>query len=301
MSCFKLPVKLCQQIESLMAKFWWGSLDKESKIHWKKWSTLCSSKLFGGLGVQSLIHFNQAMLAKQAWRILQCQNSLLTRLLRAKYFANSGFLEAKKGHAPSYTWKSLLWGRDLLKMRLIWKIEMQVCSKGLSMATNSISKTSISNISWNPPPAGCLKLNIDATIDSKRNKIEFGVVVRNDKGKVLVSLTVPSPGNFTSSIAEGQTLLHALKWCLIVSLPISCVEVDSKVIVDNIMFSDEDLSPLSDIVREIRNSLSSFLRITLSYVPRQANTLAHKLARKALELDDELVWNGFIPTSPHFM
>lgn len=74
------------------------------------------------MGFGGLHKLNQALLAKQAWRILQNPNSLLRRLLKAKYFPNSCFLDASMGHNPSYVWRSLVWGRDLLKNGLRWRI-----------------------------------------------------------------------------------------------------------------------------------------------------------------------------------
>uniref|UniRef100_A0A803PAT0 Reverse transcriptase domain-containing protein n=1 Tax=Cannabis sativa TaxID=3483 RepID=A0A803PAT0_CANSA len=122
MSCFRLPTKLCKEIESLIAKFWWGSSGDNSKLHWKNWGAICQSKFVGGLGFRSLIHFNQAMLAKQAWRVLTCPHSLLSQTLKARYFPNSSVLEADPGFNPSYSWRSLLWGCDLMKRGLIWKV-----------------------------------------------------------------------------------------------------------------------------------------------------------------------------------
>jgi len=49
MSVFKLPVDLCKDIEAMIRKFWWGSGDAR-KIHWVKWSSLCSFKSLGGMG-----------------------------------------------------------------------------------------------------------------------------------------------------------------------------------------------------------------------------------------------------------
>ncbi|KAM6580980.1 uncharacterized protein LOC115695246 [Cannabis sativa] len=71
---------------------------------------------------RSLISHNQAMPAKQTWRVFSNPNSLLANILKAKYFRLNGFLEAKLGHSPSYTWSSLLWGRDLLIRGLLWKV-----------------------------------------------------------------------------------------------------------------------------------------------------------------------------------
>ena len=35
-SCFRLPVGLCQDIEMLIRKFWWGQKGDRRKIHWSK-------------------------------------------------------------------------------------------------------------------------------------------------------------------------------------------------------------------------------------------------------------------------
>uniref|UniRef100_A0A803NMW0 Reverse transcriptase domain-containing protein n=1 Tax=Cannabis sativa TaxID=3483 RepID=A0A803NMW0_CANSA len=122
MSCFRVPVSVCKRIERLMAQFWWGSSGNQGKVHWNSWDKLCQSKFLGGMGFRSFVCHNQAFLAKQAWRVFSMPNSLLAKLLKAKYFSHNSFLEASKGHCASFTWRSLLWGGDLLKRGLIWKV-----------------------------------------------------------------------------------------------------------------------------------------------------------------------------------
>ena len=34
MSCFQLPKGLCDEIESMMRRFWWGQRGQESKVAW---------------------------------------------------------------------------------------------------------------------------------------------------------------------------------------------------------------------------------------------------------------------------
>ena len=50
MSCSKLPVGLCDEIEALIRKLFWGQKGEQRKIRWKKWEVLCMPKSEGGMG-----------------------------------------------------------------------------------------------------------------------------------------------------------------------------------------------------------------------------------------------------------
>ncbi|KAL0458058.1 UNVERIFIED_CONTAM: putative mitochondrial protein [Sesamum latifolium] len=63
-----------------------------------------------------------ALLAKQGWRILSRQTSLLSRILKARYFPRSDLLEAKVGYNPSFTWRSIWAAIEVLKMGCRWRI-----------------------------------------------------------------------------------------------------------------------------------------------------------------------------------
>ncbi|XP_060962032.1 uncharacterized protein LOC133032183 [Cannabis sativa] len=121
MSCFKVPKSICLKIQSAIAKFWWGS-QGTNKVHWKNWFAISVSKFFGGLGFGTLSFHNQALLAKQAWRVWTNTDSLIHSILKARYFKHTDFLNAYVGHNSSFTWRSLLWGRQLLKKGLVWKV-----------------------------------------------------------------------------------------------------------------------------------------------------------------------------------
>ena len=48
MGCFKLPLGLCNEIEVMIRKFWWG---EKRKIHWLKWDERTKTKKEGGHGL----------------------------------------------------------------------------------------------------------------------------------------------------------------------------------------------------------------------------------------------------------
>ena len=106
--CFKLPVSLCNEIEALIKRFWWGQRGDHRKIHWVKWEEMTKSKTIGGMGFRDLAMFNDSLLAKQAWWLLNNKISLFYKVFKARFFPNSSLLEAADSRMGSYVWKSIL-------------------------------------------------------------------------------------------------------------------------------------------------------------------------------------------------
>lgn len=98
MSVVLLPRGVVREVEIVMNAFWWGRGGEGRKgIHWQTWHRLCIPKKWGRMGFKKLREFYIALLSKQAWRIIENPNSLVACIIKAKYFPNSTFLEARKG------------------------------------------------------------------------------------------------------------------------------------------------------------------------------------------------------------
>uniref|UniRef100_A0A803PZ98 Reverse transcriptase domain-containing protein n=1 Tax=Cannabis sativa TaxID=3483 RepID=A0A803PZ98_CANSA len=120
MSCFRITKGILHEIEGLIAQFWWGSTKNKHKLHWGNWKKLCNLKEHGGMGFRDLEDFNQSLLAKQGWKLIQNLDCLLAKVLKALYFPSESFFEATQGHYGSTVWRGILWGRELLRKGTRW-------------------------------------------------------------------------------------------------------------------------------------------------------------------------------------
>ena len=91
-------------------------------MHWLSWKHMCLAKKDGGLGFCDLKSFNKALLAKQGWRLLQCQDSLLFKVYKSKYFQQTSFLEALVSNHSSFAWRSITCRKDLTIQGSRWRV-----------------------------------------------------------------------------------------------------------------------------------------------------------------------------------
>jgi hypothetical protein len=93
MGVFKFPLGLIDDLEQIIRNFWWGDEENRKRIHWLAWDKLVRPKSHGGVGFCDFRFFNQALLARQAWRLLKFPDSLCARLLKAKYYPSGDLLD----------------------------------------------------------------------------------------------------------------------------------------------------------------------------------------------------------------
>lgn len=86
---------------------------------WLKWDKMILPKLKGGMGFRDIRDFNQVLLAKQAWRLINDPNSLCARLLKAKYYPNGDILDTVFPVNCSVVWKGVIFGLELVKKGVI--------------------------------------------------------------------------------------------------------------------------------------------------------------------------------------
>jgi hypothetical protein len=65
---------------------------------------------------------NKALLAKQGWLLIKSSESLAGKIIKAKYYPNSSFLEASLWSKPSFAWRSIYGTRELLAEGFMWRV-----------------------------------------------------------------------------------------------------------------------------------------------------------------------------------
>lgn len=76
MGVFKLNIGFCEKYEKIIRDFWWGDKDDQCKVHCMSWDCMTKPKRDGGIGFRDMHLFNQALLARQGWRLIQKPDSL---------------------------------------------------------------------------------------------------------------------------------------------------------------------------------------------------------------------------------
>lgn len=122
MSVFKLPLTLCDDLMKRIRSYWWGAEQGKRKVQWVPWERMILPKGYGGMGFKDLRLFNQALLARQAWRLIAFPNSFCAQVLRAKYFPQGKLLDTVHAGEASPTWRAIEYGLELLKEGVVHRI-----------------------------------------------------------------------------------------------------------------------------------------------------------------------------------
>ncbi|KAJ4791511.1 RNA-directed DNA polymerase (reverse transcriptase)-related family protein [Rhynchospora pubera] len=122
MSVEIIPKGIIKQIESLIAKFFWGKTDQSRYMSFVSWKRICQTMEKGGLGVRSLQTFGDALFLKLVWDMMSDAVKIWVQVCKGKYYANMGFWRAKNTSGVSPLWRQVVKMRDHFKENVEWQI-----------------------------------------------------------------------------------------------------------------------------------------------------------------------------------
>jgi ribonuclease HI len=136
-------------------------------------------------------------------------------------------------------------------------------------------------LTWQKPPMNWYKCNIDAGVNNVLNRVTAGWCVRDHGGDFILAGTSWHEGKLTAIEGEAKALLEALKKMQQQGLSHVIFETDCKGVVDAIHNIRGGVSEFSSIICRIKNILLVNPNFVVKFIKRQANMVAHTLAKAA--------------------
>ncbi|KAK2651386.1 hypothetical protein Ddye_011242 [Dipteronia dyeriana] len=181
-----------------------------------------------------------------------------------------------------------------LEMVTYWVVELlsefQKSLTTISPVLGSVPTSNFANADWLAPPSDLLKLNTAATIRKDSRTIGLGAVIRDDKGKVIVTRSRLMLGSFKSEIGNFLALHEDLLLAKFFKCPVDITEVDSSCVASILNSSSPCSGVATFIVNDIKALLLEIGVCKCQASPKSGNTLAQRIAFLAFSSCREQLW-----------
>jgi len=149
---------------------------------------------------------------------------------------------------------------------------------------------------WMKPPEGKLKVNVDASFAAGMGST--GVVIRDSGGGFIAASVSFLPSVLDATMAEAYALKEGL--CLVNQIGCSnfVLQSDCQEVIDIMNeegFTASAAAPIFGICYDLWKDLP---KATMEHCDREANQVAHELARQALQTKSSCTW---VDSQPMFI
>ncbi|KAJ4755830.1 RNA-directed DNA polymerase (reverse transcriptase)-related family protein [Rhynchospora pubera] len=122
MSLEILPKSIVKEMNSLIAKFFWGKVGQQRYMSLIAWKKACAPAESGGLGVKDLQTFGEALFMKVVWSLMAEEDKLWVQVCKSKYYPVAGYWRAKNNGGCTKMWSQVLKYREFFSEQVVWKI-----------------------------------------------------------------------------------------------------------------------------------------------------------------------------------
>ena len=190
-----------------------------------------------------------------------------------------------------------LWGIWFARNRKVWEgkqmppnVAMEVAAKMVDEWQKAQQKNQTSSntpsrsehgtqVRWERPHAGWKKVNVDASVYDDSFSFKIGMVLRDDGGSFNAGVQSCMAGQVSSMEAEAIVVYEALCWIESMGLGKVEVECDALNVVSALQKGTAYFSEVGSILDSCRHILRQRSNLKVQHVRRQANSVAHSLAK----------------------
>jgi ribonuclease HI len=151
---------------------------------------------------------------------------------------------------------------------------------------------------WVPPPEGMLMLNIDASVDSQTNTGSTGAVLRDSKGMCIAASHDYLANVADVHSAETWALKHGLMLAQHVGVTRLMVRTDCVEVAETMQEGGGSATVAAAIYDDCVRLWREFVNISIEHCDREANVVAHTLARQAFRSKSSYMW---VDETPDFI
>ena len=148
---------------------------------------------------------------------------------------------------------------------------------------------------WVKPQESMIKISVDAATFQEFNASGIGMVARDDRGDVILARTMFLEGLRSVEMIEAMAVKEALSWIKNQRWQKVIVESDSLVVIQAVRSKVHMKSPFGEIILACRSMLREQNTVSVSFIRRSANMVAHELARAAYSFPDRIFDRSSVP------
>ncbi|XP_060969924.1 uncharacterized protein LOC133037116 [Cannabis sativa] len=149
---------------------------------------------------------------------------------------------------------------------------------------------------WVCPPENSVKINVDAALFDNGNRAGVGVVIRDANGLFIDGFVRMFYEALDPTLVETMGVREALSWLKRSPRQQAFVETDCLTVVQAIRSQVKMISLFGIVISECKVLIQELKNVSICFVKRSANMVAHTLPRASILYLDRSFSLGDVPT-----
>jgi ribonuclease HI len=158
-----------------------------------------------------------------------------------------------------------------------------------------LEKSKPPQVRWKPSFTNYYKVNFDGALFKESNEGGIGVVIRDNAGMVIATLSQKIRGPHTVEMVEALAARRAIVFAKEVGIDDVEFEGDAVNVIRDLNSQVSIPTPYGLIIEDAKVILHDLQRSSLSHTCRSGNSVAHALARRAHNCNSPLIWMEEVP------
>ncbi|XP_042979926.1 uncharacterized protein LOC122310106 [Carya illinoinensis] len=186
-------------------------------------------------------------------------------------------------------WESLMQKLNIDELELMALLTLSWSLRKPNPFKTIINKSKVRQGSYQHGKNQFVKVNWDASLDTKGRRMRVGIIIRDNEGEGMVAVCDQIRNVENPVVAECYGLRLAVELCSELYIHDATFEGDAKNVIMVVQKDEEEMSDFGSLIEDIKFYFNRNADWHLQFTFRESNTVAHCLAKKALSLLEKTV------------